>query len=308
MIPITELMKNILQWINGFIGNYGWSIILFTVAFRLVLMPLDIKSKVDMRKYSKEMSRLKPKLDAINKKYANDPQKKQEKTAELYKKENVSMLGGCKGCIPVLLQYPLLIAFFAVFRNLSGEFAVQAANAVGHAINAADPATYLQYVQDQGWSFLWIKNIWMPDIAMRLFGGGAGSLIVPNATFAQVAKHGMEVAQYTEIMQPLIDTVKGVNGYFVLPVLAGVTQYLFTLITPQADPSAAENSSMKLMQYIFPLIFVYFTITSTAAIALYWVTSNLFMMLSQFIVNKVLDAKEKKAQAAEGGNVEYEIN
>ena len=65
---------------------------------------------------------------------------------------------------------------------------------------------------------------------------------------------------------------------------------------------------MKLMQYIFPLLFVYITLTSTAAIALYWVTSSLIHIISQFVINKVLDAKEKKAEAAEGGNVEYEIH
>jgi membrane protein insertase Oxa1/YidC/SpoIIIJ len=169
---------------------------------------------------------------------------------------------------------------------------------------------YLATMEAQGWDFLWIKNIWMPDIAARIFG--SGSMVVPSAEFANVAAHGItEVWRYNDVMNPIANLLGNVaNGYFILPLLAGGTQYLATLITPKADPAGAQNSSMKMMQYVFPLIFVYFTMTSTAAIALYWVTSNIISIISQYVITRVLMAKDKKAEAAslEGGNVEYEIH
>ena len=79
---ITKLLASILEGLNSVFHSYGWSIIVFTILFRLVLSPLDIKSKVGMRAYSKDMARVKPLLDDINKKYANDPKKKQEKTSQ----------------------------------------------------------------------------------------------------------------------------------------------------------------------------------------------------------------------------------
>jgi YidC/Oxa1 family membrane protein insertase len=270
MGAITNFMKIILEWINSGVHNYGWSIVIFTVVFRFVLLPLDIKSKVDMRKYQKQINKLKPKLDEINRKFANDPQKKQAKTAELYKQENVSMLGGCKGCIPILLQYPLLIAFFAVFRDLASSFATEVSGITDHA-------WYVSYAAEKGWNFLWINNIWQPDIAINLLGSKVKDIILPN-------------------------------GYFILPLLAGVTQFVAAMIQPKNEMANEQQGSMKMMQIVLPLMFVYFTLISSAALALYWVVSNIIAVASQFFVNKYLDMKDKKAeQASQGGNVDYEI-
>ncbi|HOV69883.1 MAG TPA: YidC/Oxa1 family membrane protein insertase [Clostridia bacterium] len=307
MGSLTALMKSILETLNGFVGNYGWSIVIFTVVFRLILLPLDIKSKKDMRIYSKQIAKLKPKLEAINKKYANDPQKRQQKTAELYKAENVSMLGGCKGCIPLLLQYPLLIAFFTVFRYLATEHAEAAFKYIQALPEGADAVSaYIEYMKANGWSFLWIKNIWMPDIAFHLFGG-TSSLVVPTAQFANIAKASIEA--YNSVMAPIIKYFGNTpNGFFILPLIAGGSQYIASRLTPQADPNAAQNQTMKTMQVILPLMFVYFTIISSAALALYWVVSNLISIISQYFVNKYFDYKDKKNELQQGGNVEYEIH
>ena len=102
MSAITQALQSVLQWIYGFIGDYGWSVVLFTLAFRFCLMPFDIISRRSMKKQALDMARIQPKLDAIKAKYANDQDKLNRKTMELYKKENVSMFGGCAGgCLPL---------------------------------------------------------------------------------------------------------------------------------------------------------------------------------------------------------------
>ena len=87
---MTGFFINLLNWINNLVGNYGWSIVLFTLVIRLVLLPLDIKSKKSMRAVSK----IQPKLQALQKKYANDKEKLNQKTMELYRKEHVSPTAG----------------------------------------------------------------------------------------------------------------------------------------------------------------------------------------------------------------------
>ena len=107
---MNDFLFGILQWINGWIGSYGWAMVVFTVLIRLVLTPLDIKSRVSMRKTAK----LQPQMQALQKKYANDKEKLNQKTAELYKKEHVNPLSSC---LPLLLTWPILIAVFGAMRT-----------------------------------------------------------------------------------------------------------------------------------------------------------------------------------------------
>ena len=85
---MNEFLFNILAWIQSWVGSWGWTMVVFTVMVRLVLTPLDIKSRVSMRKTTK----LQPQLQALQKKYANDKEKLNAKTAELYKKAHVNPL------------------------------------------------------------------------------------------------------------------------------------------------------------------------------------------------------------------------
>ncbi|MFQ5753361.1 MAG: membrane protein insertase YidC, partial [bacterium] len=92
------------------IPNYGFIIIIFSILIKVVLYPLTRKSYASM----KEMQTLQPLMQEINEKYKNDAQKKQQEVMKLYKEHGVNPLGGC---IPMLLQMPLLIALFNVFRS-----------------------------------------------------------------------------------------------------------------------------------------------------------------------------------------------
>ena len=100
----------IFDFLGRFISNYGIIILLLTLIIKLVIMPLTIKSY----KSSAKMQVLKPELDKINEKYPNekDAMKKQQATMELYQKAGISPMGGC---LPMLLQFPILFAMFRFF-------------------------------------------------------------------------------------------------------------------------------------------------------------------------------------------------
>ncbi len=104
-----------MHWLNdNFVHNYGWSIVLITIAINLVLLPLRVKSMKSQRK----MQALQPKLAAINAKYKGlsmrDPKKAEQnqEVMEFYKKEGVNPMGGC---LPMLVQLPLIYALYKVF-------------------------------------------------------------------------------------------------------------------------------------------------------------------------------------------------
>ncbi|MFQ5601789.1 MAG: membrane protein insertase YidC [bacterium] len=96
--------------LHKIIPNYGVVIIIFSILIKVLLYPLTKKSYQSM----KEMQSLQPLMTEINEKYKNDPQKKQQEIMKLYKEHGVNPLGGC---IPMVLQMPLLIALFNVFRS-----------------------------------------------------------------------------------------------------------------------------------------------------------------------------------------------
>jgi len=100
----------LLNWINGLVGNYGWSIIIFTIVTRLPFIPLISKGQRSMKK----LSELQPKLLAIREKFKNDPQQMQKEIMDMYKKHKVNPVGGC---LPMLLQVPFFIALYAILST-----------------------------------------------------------------------------------------------------------------------------------------------------------------------------------------------
>jgi len=96
---------HVLAFINGWVGNWGWSIVLLTIGLKLVFFPLSAASYRSMAK----MRLVAPKLQRIKELYENDTQKRNQAMMELYKTEKINPLGGC---LPVLIQIPVFIALY----------------------------------------------------------------------------------------------------------------------------------------------------------------------------------------------------
>jgi len=111
---IAPLILGILRMFQSLVGNWGVAIILMTLLVRTVLFPINRHSQVKMALYQAKMAKMKPQLDAINKKFAKDPAKKQEATMKLYKEHKMSPPLG--GCLPIFLQFPIFIGLFAALR------------------------------------------------------------------------------------------------------------------------------------------------------------------------------------------------
>lgn len=107
---IAKPLGWLLSMLYGLIGNYGITIILFTIVVKLCLYPLYIKQTKSMAK----MSEVQPKMAAIQRKYANDRETMNIKMAELYKEEKFNPMGGC---LPMLIQMPIIMGLFALLRN-----------------------------------------------------------------------------------------------------------------------------------------------------------------------------------------------
>lgn len=109
--PIAKLIYYSLKYIYNYIHNYGWVIIIFSVFVKILLYPLTHSSYESMKK----MSALQPQMAELREKYKKDPQKMQKATMRMYKEHGVNPLGGC---LPMLLQMPILFAIYPVFYQM----------------------------------------------------------------------------------------------------------------------------------------------------------------------------------------------
>ena len=108
---ISQPMVRALDWINNYVGNWGVSIIVFTLLLKLLLFPVTAKGFVSMANMRKVM----PKMKELQDRYANDKQKLSQEMMTLYKKEGANPLGGC---LPMIAQMPFFIGFFFALREM----------------------------------------------------------------------------------------------------------------------------------------------------------------------------------------------
>lgn len=135
---LYQIFGFLLLQLYNLIGNYGVSIIVFTIIVKLLLLPLNIKQTKSM----KDMQRLQPELQKLNKKYKNNQEKLNEETLKLYK---VYKVNPAAGCLPLLLQFPILIGLYGTLRA---------------------PETWVfssSMIDSVNMSFLWIDNLNTPD-------------------------------------------------------------------------------------------------------------------------------------------------
>ena len=325
---MNEFLRSILDGINSLFGNYGWSIIVFTILFRLIFMPLDMKSRKSMRR----MSALQPKILKLQEKYKNDKEKFNQKQAELYRKEKINPLSGC---LPLLLQWPVLIAMFGAMRLVANENTILQ---MFQALNGETPTL-------EPW--LWVRNLWMADSPFNAYLPDASSLSMiskdvwldvlqnklPDPTVIQTLGINLEnflptsdnalfqssinslIGLYTEtaIYQETMRTsISGINllittfnvyvdwnGLFLLPLLSCVSQVLMFKFNPQSNTGAATNANGKsgmngIMKWFFPIFSLYVCASQNAGFSLYWVASNVVAVGQNFFYNWYFARQEKK--------------
>ena len=308
---IGDILRWALDLIYSLVGNYGWAVLIFTLLIRLVLMPLDIKS----RKSMKAMQNVQPKIDELNKKYANDKDKLNQKMAELYKKEKINPLSGC---LPMLIQLPILFAMFAVMREVANEETIQLILDIKQNILAG-----VENFQPKLQGLLWIKNVFQPDSFMSTvvpaFGStlpeitkGSGmvtmemieeakAFLQTNEYSAWAANYGNAVAYSAPLLMWTITIPKKFNGLFILPILSAVSQFFTSkfMNASQQNANPQQSANAKLMQWFFPLFSLWICASSNAAFALYWVFINVFQIAQQFIIGKLIDRSENKKKLIE---------
>ncbi len=218
----------------AFLSAFAIAIILTTIIFKSLLAPLMGRQQKSMV----EMQQIQPHLQELQKKYKNDPQTLQLKTAEIYKEHGVNPLGGC---LPLLIQFPIIIAYFGVMRDpvryvFSGDQAIY--DSLNHA-------------------FLWVKDI----------------SVAENFVFADGIVNGISMGG---LSLPLIGA-----AIPVMALIAAFTTYLMSKTTAAQQSSQSGGADMaqsmnRSMMIMMPLMIFWFALNYSVGLTIYWTISNIF--------------------------------
>jgi YidC/Oxa1 family membrane protein insertase len=226
-LPIHAVLQGLLTFLSDnpvaqAIGPFGIAIVFLTILIKLVLSPVFQYQLTTSRRVQAEQRRVAPQLAAIRKKYKKDPQKLNAETMALYKEHNINPLAQMSGCLPALVQSPILIALFYVIRDAHKTLSIH------------------------NFSFL---SISLDHSALQ-----------KGQVFLAI----------------------------LLPLLAGLTTFVQTkMMTPSggmASQDATQAAMTQNMTMIMPVFIGFISLQFAAALALYWVVSNLFSIGQQYFI------------------------
>lgn len=314
---LGKLMNGIYNIMDGVFGvqNIGVCIIIFTIIIYTLMIPLTVKQQ----KWSKMSAVMNPEIQKIQKKYANKKDqasmlKQQEELQIVYEKYGVSPTGGC---LPMLIQMPILFALYPVIQNIPKYVdGVKAAympvvdqimqvdgfqkimetigsakpvlmSATAYDYSKADTLVQVLYkFQDSTWNTLVDK---MPSIETVVDATTKTMGHLNNFLGINIGETPMTML--TNSLHPF--SIVGIILAVIIPIMAGLAQFISVKLQPQ--PAMDENNqmaaSMKTMTYTMPLFSVFLGFTLPAGLGLYWAVSAVVRCVQQVAINKYLQTK-----------------
>ncbi len=252
----TDLLLYILNFFYGISHSYGLSIILLTVLVRILLHPLNHKQLVSMQK----MQKLQPRLKVLQEKYAGDKEQLNKETMQLYKENKVNPAAGC---LPLLVQLPILILLFRVLNNQE-------------LLNQTLKLT------QESLSFFTIH------LDQSLYGamGAAFGLGGDTTTIG--------LAQIAQAVMANPGGLINVGAYLGNLLLVGVIGFLTWF---QQQMTAVSNPSMQFMNWFMPLFLVFICLSLPGGVLLYWGASSLMGVVQQWRIKMktTVEMQEKPA-------------
>ena len=239
--------------------NYGVAIIFLTIILRIILLPLAIKSFNSMAK----MSTLQPLMAEIQRKYKDDKETLNKEIMKLYQEKKVNPFGGC---LPLLLQLPILYGLFLVISS---------------------PLTYMLKLAPQQ----------IADMTAKYGNNQYKELLAVKADADKILNLNFMGLNLGDIPKFIIPTNLEQALLLLIPILAGVTTYLSSKYSqiPMAKTEQSETQAamQKQMMIMMPLMAAWFSFVVPAGLSLYWLVSNTFQLFQQkVLINLYFKKKE----------------
>ena len=293
---ITIPFGYLLDWLYVFTHNYGAALILFSVLVQLVMLPITAKQKKSMMK----MSRLTPRLQEIQKRYADDQQKQSQAMQELYRSEGVSMTGGCLwSFIPLLILIPLYSVVRQPILYMLHQ-TPEVAQQIIEIIRAAEPTLFPAK-----------NNFYDEMIAAAHIQEYAAVIKEALPALSERVLEGINFSFLGFDLGPVpVFNVFGAAwswdwphiGAFLVPILACLSQVLTMFIMQKMNDSVITNEkgiqdkevaqqsqaaqTNKIMMWMMPLMSLWIGFTVPCALSLYWLISGVARTAEDVVLTK----------------------
>ena len=334
IVAPTGLWSNLYNWFESWIGNYGWTILLFTIFVKLIVLPLEFYNKYQSRKNNFIQKRLGGQVAKLNEKYKNNRDQANQAISALYKREGYNMVGTC---VFTLLNFAItlivFISFFNTLRDISAYKMLDQYYTLEQTYNEvyvqtsdvarAENAVLVKYEEISGNSkWLWVENIWKKDSNVSIVPNYQELNKAVNSAsdkkYKQYFNTESEIyiseEDYNKVMNKVIASNDGWNGYFLVAVLAGLltflTQYLSEMQNKTKEEKKLKQKSpqdiqmektMRFMRLLLPAMMIIFALTNSASFGIYLIASSLIGIITNFatsfLVNKMTRKEEEKYKA-----------
>ena len=269
---IANIFGYLLEWLyNGIGQNYGIALILFTIILRIILLPLTIKQQKSMKKTTE----LQGKMQEIQFNYKNNPELMNKEIMDLYKRENLSPFSGCISSIVQILI--ILSVFYLVSRPLT-------------YMKKIDPGIIENYrneisAENDGK----ISNYYEIEIIQKK--AAQDENIKVNMDFLGLDLSKVPSQNMTDIKVYIIPILYVISSIFSIRMTTGKTKKKEQNGSSEPDMTQQMNKSMS---YMMPIMAVSIAFVAPLGLALYWLVSNILMILERIVINKYVDSKEEK--------------
>ena len=241
---LITLVTKLLTVLYGFTHNYGVAIILLTILIRLILYPLMQKQMVSMR----EMQKIQPLMKAVQEKYKNDKERLNKELMALYKEHKVNPMSGC---LPLLIQMPILILLFQTLR----------------VFEYLDPIT-----NNIAGGFLWIANYY------TVMENGEPVTKAGLALSERLIPFGIFGIEYIGILP------------FLVAGSMYIQQKMTSTGGTTGKDGGSTQQTQKMMTIMMPLFIGFMSFSLPSGLTLYWFTSTLLGIGQQYLTNKKMPA------------------
>ena len=289
----ADIFGYVLNFLYGFIQNYGLALIVFSVILKLVLLPLSIKQQKTMKKSTK----IQEEVRIIQDKYKNNPEKLNQETLELYKRENMSPFSGC---LSAILQIILILAMFYLVKS-----------PLTH-MKKVEPALIENYTNELKASLSEDekKNLVYPEITLIK---EATSKLNSDEELSEEQRQDYEKLYINmEFLGLDLSSVTSKDlsdpKVFIIPALYVISSFISIRLSSNIGKKKEDGkeekteldavaSANKSMMWMMPIMSISIALIAPLGLALYWLVNNILMTLERLILNKFFEGKEDEKNA-----------
>ena len=274
LASIANIFGYLLNFLYNILNNYGLAIVIFSILIKLLLLPLTIKQQKTMEKTTKMQEEMK----SLQFKYKNDPEKLNKEMMDMYKRENMSPFSGCLSSI---VQLILILAVFYLVRSPLTYMKKVDVNVINEYTNKLETKTNYPEVQI-------IKEF-----------GDENEVVYINMDFLGLDLSSVPTSKMKDVKTLIIPILYVISSIVSTKITMKKQNNKNTEETKEGEEKEESMEDMmqnttKSMSYMMPIMAFSISLVAPLGLALYWLMSNILMIIERICIDKFMTKREEE--------------